>query len=68
MRTVKRNTISACPFIDCGDKRCGKRLNLGSIDQAFGVCLGNYQSCPIYKLLMIQKSRLSAMPQQRAVA
>ena len=42
---------TSCPFIDLNDPRCDRHFTLSRIADAFGLCLGNYQSCPIYHTL-----------------
>ena len=37
-----------CPFINADDPRCGGRLTLRALDQAYTYCLGGYLSCPAY--------------------
>lgn len=37
-----------CPFINHDDARCGNRFRLGGLDQAFGVCFGSFNVCPMY--------------------
>ena len=37
-----------CPFINAEDPRCGGRLTLRALDQAYTYCLGGYLSCPAY--------------------
>ncbi|MEM7626316.1 MAG: hypothetical protein AAF333_12030 [Planctomycetota bacterium] len=45
------NSDTACPFINGEDHRCGSRLTLGRIDQAFAYCMGGYLACPTYHQL-----------------
>jgi hypothetical protein len=44
-------TQPACPHIDAGDSRCAHRFTLRRMDQAFGVCLCGWRTCPIYQML-----------------
>ena len=45
------NSDTVCPFINGEDHRCGKRLSLGRLDQAFAYCMGGYLACPTYHQL-----------------
>ena len=36
----------ACPHVDRNDARCGHRLSIGRLDQAFSVCFGSFHACP----------------------
>ncbi len=38
----------ACPHINRDDQRCGNRFTLTRLDQAFTVCLGSFNACPMY--------------------
>lgn len=42
---------STCPHVDRDDARCGHRLTLGRIEQAFSVCFGAFNACPLYHRL-----------------
>ncbi len=37
-----------CPHLDRDDPRCASRLNLGRLDQAYSVCFGSFDVCPMY--------------------
>lgn len=40
-----------CPHIDRNDPRCASRLTLGHLDQAFDLCVGAFNRCPIFTRL-----------------
>ena len=58
------NSDSTCPFINGEDHRCGKRLSLGRIDQAFAYCMGGFLACPTYHQLSWETQRLEALDDQ----
>ena len=37
-----------CPFIDTDRPECSERLNMGHINDAFGLCVSKYFLCPLY--------------------
>ncbi len=37
-----------CPFIERRDARCGERLTLERLGEAFKLCAGRHGACPIY--------------------
>ena len=37
-----------CPFIDADRPECSERLNMGHINEAFGLCVSKYFLCPLY--------------------
>jgi len=37
-----------CPYIEKGDGRCQRNLNLDHIEQAVGLCASRYKACPVY--------------------
>lgn len=37
-----------CPFLEWRDARCGSRLTLGGIRDAFRLCAGDPLSCPVH--------------------
>jgi len=37
-----------CPHVNRNDLRCASRFNLGRIEQAFCICFGAFQGCPMY--------------------
>ncbi len=37
-----------CPHVNRDDHRCASRFGLTRIDQAFDVCFGTFQACPMY--------------------
>ncbi|MEL7088342.1 MAG: hypothetical protein AAGL98_07860 [Planctomycetota bacterium] len=58
------NSDTACPFINGEDHRCGKRLTLGRLDQAFAYCLGGYLACPTYHQLSWETQPLESSADQ----
>lgn len=58
------NSDTACPFINGEDHRCGKRLTLGRIDQAFAYCMGGYLACPTYHQLSWETQPLESSADQ----
>lgn len=47
-----------CPMINHDHPRCGGRLSLGHIDEAFEYCLGGYLACPAYQHLSWEQHAL----------
>jgi hypothetical protein len=37
-----------CPYIEKGDGRCLRNLNLNNIERAVGLCASQYRACPVY--------------------
>jgi len=37
-----------CPFLNSSNPHCSYNLNMQHLDEAFDLCTGHYQSCPIY--------------------
>lgn len=58
------NSDTTCPFINGEDHRCGKRLTLGRLDQAFAYCMGGYLACPTYHQLSWESQPLESSDQQ----
>lgn len=63
MDDVLAGPAGGCPFINRNEQRCGTRFGLGRIDQAFTVCFGAFQACP-----MFQQIRKERDAEERAVA
>lgn len=62
-----------CPMINLDHPKCGGRLSLGHIDEAFEYCLGGYLACPAYQHLSweqqaLEHSHESTHAQRPAVA
>ena len=61
-----------CPFLNRSDRRCSSFLSLDRIAHAFEHCFGEYQSCPMYLELLVERRvrRLSGLlaPSDRAAA
>ena len=53
---------TTCPFINGEDHRCGRRLTLGQLDEAFTYCLGGYLACPTYHQLSWEQQDLESTP------
>ncbi|MCC6679707.1 MAG: hypothetical protein IT445_02285 [Phycisphaeraceae bacterium] len=47
----------SCPYLEAGDLRCGHRFTLPRMDQAFGVCMSGWRSCPIYLMLTREQAQ-----------
>jgi len=54
----------SCPHVNRNDPRCGSRFTVDRLDQAFAVCFGSYQGCPMYHRI---NAELSGSPGQGAV-
>ena len=52
----------SCPYIDASDLRCGHRFTLRQMDQAFGVCLSGWRSCPVYLKLTREQAQREKHP------
>ena len=44
-----------CPFLNRSDRRCSSFLSLDRISHAFDHCFGEYQSCPVYLELLVER-------------
>lgn len=53
----QRDTLDACPHINRNDQRCGSRFCIGRLDQAFSVCFGSFNACPMYHRINSELSR-----------
>lgn len=47
--------LEQCPFLNRCDDRCSQRFNLGHLDHAFHYCFDQYQACPVYLDLLIER-------------
>ena len=49
MRRPRQNLESTCcPFINRDDPRCAELFTLARMEEAFGLCLGDFRACPTY--------------------
>lgn len=64
-RETSKLLISPCPFIELNDTRCAARFTLGRIEQAFGVCLNQHDTCAIYFRLRREQSDATNNPRTR---
>ena len=53
-----------CPLIDADRPECSERMNMGHLDDAFGLCTDKYFLCPLY----LEFSRSSARTGRAPVA
>jgi len=47
-----------CPYIEKGDGRCQRTLNLHNIERAVGLCASQYRACPVYARLRASDPRM----------
>lgn len=46
---------SHCPFLNRADARCSNHFSLDRLGHAFGYCFGQYQACPVYLELLVER-------------
>ena len=51
-----------CPHVNRNDVRCGSRLSLGRLDQAFCVCFGAFYACPMYQQINAELAEAQRSP------
>jgi hypothetical protein len=51
---------SACPYVNYNDHRCGGRLSIARLEEAFRICFGAFRACPVYHQLQHEQSRRTA--------
>lgn len=44
-----------CPFLNRADARCSNFFSLERLDHAFGYCFDQYQGCPVYRELLVER-------------
>ena len=44
-----------CPFLNRSDPRCSGNFSLDGLRRAFQHCLGDYQACPLYTELVMER-------------
>jgi hypothetical protein len=44
-----------CPFLNRSDGRCSNYFSLERLDHAFGYCFDQYQHCPVYLELLVER-------------
>jgi hypothetical protein len=44
-----------CPFLNRADGRCSTFFSLDRLDHAFEYCFGEYQQCPVYLELLVER-------------
>ena len=49
----------SCPFVDADEASCESRFNLGRVEQAFTICFGNYEVCPMFLRLQAAPTETS---------
>jgi hypothetical protein len=54
-----------CPFLEKADGRCGDRLRLTNLNQAFQFCFGSHQFCPLFGELLAEENRFQRLHQIR---
>lgn len=45
-----------CPYLDLADVRCSSRLTMKSLAEAYRLCFGDPQACPVHQLLTCERS------------
>ena len=40
-----------CPHVNRNDLRCSSRFSLNRLTQAFDVCFGSYETCPMFRMI-----------------
>ncbi|MCZ6834666.1 MAG: hypothetical protein O7G85_02735 [Planctomycetota bacterium] len=63
---VGRNSLGSCPHVNRNDHRCSSRFCLGRIEQAFSVCFGTYQVCPMYHQITQELTEAQAVASKPA--
>ena len=58
-RTTHTATVAICPFIDRADMRCASRLSLDHLKDAFDLCVGNHQNCPVFRQMRHEQANSS---------
>jgi len=56
----RRDALDACPHINRNDQRCGSRFCMDRLDQAFSVCFGSFNGCPMYHRINSELARRRA--------
>ena len=44
-------TPQTCPYLDLADVRCASRLTMKSLAEAYRLCFGSPQTCPVHQRL-----------------
>ena len=44
-----------CPFLNRADPRCSSNFSLDRLDHAFEYCFNQYQQCPVYLELLLER-------------
>ena len=55
-----------CPHVNRNDLRCSSRFSLNRLNQAFDVCFGAYDTCPMFR--MINRELREDKPRREAAA
>jgi len=50
----------SCPHLDRNDVRCGSRLTITRLDEAFGLCMADFRRCPVFHRLTREAVRVGA--------
>ena len=48
-----------CPFIDSDNPHCSVSLNIRNLDEAFEICTGHFELCPLY--IQMSRTRLETV-------
>lgn len=46
-----KSKSTICPYLDDSDIRCESRFSLSRLKDAFELCVGHYDECPLYRQL-----------------
>lgn len=44
-----------CPFLNRADRRCSNFFSLERLEHAFGCCFNEYDRCPVYRELLVER-------------
>jgi hypothetical protein len=42
-----------CPYLEQSEARCAAHLSLSKLQEALGFCAADYESCPVYRQLVV---------------
>jgi hypothetical protein len=49
--------LGCCPHVDRNDQRCSHRFSVSRLEQAFSVCFGSFQHCPMYHHINTERAK-----------